>query len=119
MANFATEKCSIWKILMKTCLVMVTIINPNRQKSYKILQRLSPKHVACGIAQLPYPIYSHGKACLFRQLQWRAAGDPHLARGRSQVRAPAPAGMLLELLYSPPSLPPWGDSFFAPSPPSS
>ena len=60
-------------------------LNPNTQKSYKILQRLSPKHAARGVAQSPYPVYSHGKACLSKQLLWRAAGDPHLACGRSQV----------------------------------
>ena len=48
--------------------------NPNTQKSYKILQRLSPKHAERGVAQSTYPIYSHGKAGLSKQLPWRAAG---------------------------------------------
>ena len=26
MANFTAEKCSVWRVLTKTCLVMVTII---------------------------------------------------------------------------------------------
>ena len=82
--------------------------NPNAQKSYKILQKLSPKHSACGVAQSPYPIYNQGKAHLSKQIPWRAAGDPRLARGRSRVRAPAPAGAL-RALFSPPSLP---SSFF-------
>ena len=73
--------------------------NPKTQKSYKILQRLSPKHAPRGAAQSPYPIYSHGKACLSKQ-----AGDPHLARGRSSIRAPASTGKL-RALFSPPSLP--------------
>ena len=54
--------------------------------------------------QLPYPIYSHRKAYLSKQLPWRTAGDPRQARGRSWVRAPAPARF-----FSPPSLP---SSFF-------
>ena len=61
------------------------LTNPYTQKSYKISQRLSPKHAASGVAQSPYPIYSHGKACLSKQLPWRAAGDPRLACGRSRV----------------------------------
>ena len=42
----------------------------------------SPKHAARGVAQSPYPIYSHGKAYLSKQLPWCAAGDPRLASGR-------------------------------------
>ena len=60
-------------------------INPNTIKSYKILQKLSPKHAAHGVAQSTYPNYRHGKACLSKQPPWRAAGDPRLARGRSRV----------------------------------
>ena len=78
--------------------------NPNTIKAYKILQKLSPKHAAHGVAQSTYPIYKHGKACLSKQPPWRAAGDPRLARGRSRVRAPGPAGAL-RALFSPPSLP--------------
>ena len=48
--------------------------NPNRQKSNKISQRLPPKHAACGVAQLPYPIYSHRKANLSKQLSWVQLG---------------------------------------------
>ena len=93
--------------------------NPNTIKSYKILQKLSPKHAAHGVAQWPYPIYRHGKACLSKQPPWRAAPDPRLARGRYRVRAPGPAGALHTLFFS--TLP----SFllreivlFAPSPPN-
>ena len=68
------------------------IDNPNAVKSYKILQKLSPKHTARGVAQLPYPIYRQGKACLSKQPPWCAAGDPRLARGRSRVWAPGLAG---------------------------
>ena len=74
--------------------------NPNTTKSYKILQKLSPKHAAHGVAQSPYPIYRHGKACLSKQPPWRAAGDPRLARGRYRVWATAPAGALRMLFFS-------------------
>ena len=85
--------------------------NPNTIKSYKILQKLSPKHAAHGVAQSPYPIYRHGKACLSRQPPWRAAPDPRLARSRSRVGAPGPAGALRALFFlHPPFLPPSGDS---------
>ena len=53
----------------------------------------------------------HRKACLSKQPPWHAAPDPHLARGRSRVRAPGPAGAL-RVLFSPPSLPSSGNSFF-------
>ena len=76
-------------------------LNPNTIKSYKILQKLSPKHAAHGVAQSTYPNYRHGKACLSKQPPWRAAGDPRLARGRSRVRAPGPAGALRALFFSP------------------
>ena len=62
-------------------------LNPNTKKSYKISQKLSPKHAARGVAQSPYPIYIHGKACLSKQHPWCAGVDPRLARGRSRVRA--------------------------------
>ena len=74
--------------------------NPNTIKSYKILQKLSPKQAAHGVAQSPYPIYRYGKACLSKQPPWRAAPDPRLARGRSRVRAPGPAGALRSLFFS-------------------
>ena len=91
--------------------------NPNSIRSYKIVQKLSPKHAARGVAQLPYPTYRHGKASLSEQPPWRAAGDPRLARGRSRVRAPGPVGALRVLFFF--ILPPSGDSFFfAPSPPN-
>ena len=93
--------------------------NPNSIRSYKIVQKLSPKHAARGIAQSPYPTYRHGKACLSKQPPWRAAGDPRLARGRSRVRAPGPAGALRTLFFS--TLPSFllrEIVFFAPSPPN-
>ena len=64
-------------------------INPNAQKSYKISQKLSPKHATRGVAQSPYPTYSHGKVHSSKQLLWRAAADPRLACGCSRFRAPA------------------------------
>ena len=88
-------------------------VNPNSIRSYKIVQKLSPKHAARGVAQSPYPIYRHRKACLSKQPPWRATGDPRLAHGRSWVRAPGPAGALRALFFlHPPFLPPSGDSFF-------
>ena len=86
--------------------------NPNTIKSYKILQNLqNTQHN--GVAQSTYPNYRHGKACLSKQPPWRAAEDPRLARGRSRVRAPGPAGALRALFFlHPPFLPPSGDSFF-------
>ena len=87
--------------------------NPNSIIHHQTSQKLSPKHAARGVAQSPYPIYRHGKACLCKQPPWRAAGDPRLARGRSRVRALGPAGALLSLFFlHPPFLPPSGDSFF-------
>ena len=74
--------------------------NPNTIKSYKIVQKLSPKHAAGGVAQSPYPIYRNRKACLSRQPPWPAAGDPRLARSRSRVRAPGPVGALRALFSS-------------------
>ena len=64
----------------------------------------SPKNAAHAVAQSTYPIYRYGKACLSKQPPWRAAGNPCLARSRSRVRAPGPAGAL-HALFSPPSLP--------------
>ena len=66
----------------------------------KIVQKLSPKHAARGVAQSPYPTYRHGKAGLSKQPPWRAAGDPRLPRGRSRVRAPGPAGAAHPLFFS-------------------
>ena len=76
------------------------LFNPNSIRSYKIIQKLSPKHAARGVAQSPYPTHRHGKACLSKQPPWRAAGDPRLARGRSRVRAPGPADALRALFFS-------------------
>ena len=78
--------------------------NPNTLKSYKILQKLSPKHAAHGVAQSTYPNSRHGKACLSKQPPWRAAGDPRLARGRSRVRARVRRARCARF-FSPPSLP--------------
>ena len=75
-------------------------INPNSIIHHQTSQKLSPKHAARGVAQSPYPIYRHGVACLSKQPPWRAAGDPRLARGRSRVRAPGPAGALRALFFS-------------------
>ena len=95
--TFPTKPTKVLGLLYTTGWVYY---NPNTIKSYKILQKLSPKHAAHGVAQLPYPFYRHGKACLSKQPPWRAAPDPCLARGRSRVRAPGPAGALRVLFSS-------------------
>ena len=87
--------------------------NPNTIKSYKILQKLSPKHAAHCVAQSTYLIYRHGKVWLSKQPPWRPAGDSRLARGRSRVWAPGPATVHAHAFFlHPPLLPPLGDSFF-------
>ena len=63
----------------------------------------SPELIAHGVAHSPEPIYRYRKACLSKQLPLRAAGDPHLARGRSRVQARIPVGSL-QAIFSPPSL---------------
>ena len=109
-----------WQLLtMLRLVVCLYFLNPNSIRSYKIVQKLSPKHAARGVAQSPYPIYRHGKASLSEQPPWRAAGDPRLARGRSRVRALGPAGAPRALFFS--TLPSFllrEIVFFAPSPPN-
>ena len=78
--------------------------NSNTIKSYKILQKLSPKHTAQGVAQSPYPIYRHGKACLSKQPPLACSPRPSPSTRQVRVRAPGPAGAL-RALFSPPSLP--------------
>ena len=114
--TFPTNPAKVLGLLYTTSMVYN---NPNTIKSYKILQKLSPKHAAHGVAQSTYPNYRHGKACLSKQPPWRAAGDPRLARGRSQVRAPGSAGALRVLFFSTlPSFLLLEIVFFAPSPPT-
>ena len=95
--TFSTKPTKVLGLLYTTGWVYY---NPNTITSHKILQKLSPKHAARGVAQSPYPIYRHGKACLSEQPPWRAAGDPRLARSRSRVRAPGPPGALRALFFS-------------------
>ena len=113
--TICTKTILLWTLLDLTkyqlTLTLLYITKPHK--------KLSPKHAARGVAQSPYPIYRHGKACLSKQPPWRAAGDPRLARGRSRVRAPGPAGALRALFFS--TLPSFllrEIVFFAPSPPS-
>ena len=94
---------------------LCNVINPNTTKSHQISQKLSPKHAARGVAQSPYPIYRHGKACLSKQPSWHAAGDPRLACGWSRVQALARRARCEHFFLHLPFLPPLGDSFFAPS----
>ena len=87
--------------------------NPNTIKSYKILQKLSPKHAAHGVAQSIYPIYRHGKACLSKQPPWRAAGDPSPSTRQVPGSSPGSGGRAACAFFlHPPFLPPSGDSFF-------
>ena len=74
-------------------------VNPNTIKSYKNYLQNTQHRVLRN-----RPTLSIGKACLSKQPPWLAAGDPRLACGRSQVRAPGPPGAL-RALFSPPSLP--------------
>ena len=116
---FRTFPTNPAKVLGLSYTTSMVYNNPNIIKSYKILQKLSPKHAAHGVAQSTYPNYRHRKACLSKQPPWRAAGDPRLARGRSRVRAPGLAGALRALFFS--TLPSFllpEIVFFAPSPPT-
>ena len=114
--KFNWHNWSLW-LFYTPSMCLSGYFNPNTIKSYKILQKLSPKHAAHGVAQSPYPIYRHGKACLSKQPPWRAAPDPRLARGRSRVRALGPAGALRALFSS--TLPSLREIvLFAPSPPN-
>ena len=106
--TFPTNPAKVLGLLYTTGLVHN---NPNTLKSYKISQKLSQKHAASNVAQSPYSIYSHGKACLSKQPPWRAAEDPRLARGRSLVRAPALMGALRVLFFYTPLLPPSKDNW--------
>ena len=110
--TFPTNPAKVLGLLYTTGMVYN---NPNTIKSYKILQKPSPKHVAHGVAQSTYPNYRHGKACLSKQPPWCAAGDPRLARGRSRVRPPGQAGAFFSTL---PSFLLPEIVFFAPSPPT-
>ena len=111
----SASRCTSFMITRACFWLTLTLLDLT--KSYK---KLSPKHAARGIVQSPYPTYRHGKACLSKQPPWRAAGDPRLARGRSRVRAPGPAGALRALFFS--TLPSFLLReiffFFAPSPPN-
>ena len=78
-------------MVRKLALTLLHITKPH--KNY--LQNM--QHVV--LRNRPYPIYRHGKACLSKQPLWCAAGDPRLARGRSWVRAPGPAGALHALFF--------------------
>ena len=45
MEKFTAKKCFVWKILMKTCLVIVTMIKRALDKYENIILQLSPKRV--------------------------------------------------------------------------
>ena len=67
-------------------------LNPNTIKSYKILQKLSPKHAAHGVAQLPYPIYRYGKACLSKQPPLACRPGPSPSTRQVPGLSPEPGG---------------------------
>ena len=92
------------------------IDNPNTIKSYKNYLQNTQHMVLRSRPTLS--IGTERLACL-NSPPWRAAGDPRLARGRSRVRAPGPAGALRALFSSTlPSFLLWEIVFFAPSPPT-
>ena len=74
--------------------------NPNAAKSYKIVQKLSPKHAAGGVAQSPYPIYRHGKACLSKQPPWRANWGPSSSTRQVPGSSPRPGGRAVRTFFS-------------------
>ena len=111
------NKCICYPYLSILYLIF-SMYNPNTIKSYKISQKLSPKHAARGVAQSPYPIYRHGKACLSKQPPWPAAGDPPLARGRTQVEPWSSQARCAHFFSTLSSFLLWEIVFFAPSPPT-
>ena len=74
--------------------------NPNSIRSYKIVQKLSPKHAARGVAQSPYPIYRHGKASLSEQppmaCSWGSLPSTRQVLGSS----PGPGGRAARAFFS-------------------
>ena len=58
--NLLKDKMTLFLICHPSLEYTSGFINPNTIKSYKILQKLSPKHAAHGVAQSTYPIYRHG-----------------------------------------------------------
>ena len=87
--------------------------NPNTIKSYKILQKLSPKHAAHGVAQSTYPNYRHGKACLSKQPPLACSGGPSPSTRQVPGSSPGSGGRAARAFFlHPPFLPPSGDSFF-------
>ena len=88
-------------------------LNPNTIKSYKILQKLSPKHAAHGVAQSTYPNYRHGKACLSKQAPLACSGGPSPSTRQVPDLSPGSGGRAArDFFLHLPFLPPSGDSFF-------
>ena len=98
---------------------IVLVINPNTIKSYKILQKLSPKHAAPGVVQLPYPstLYTERLACL-NNPHHACSWGPSLSTRQVQGSSPSPRGHAAHnfFLHRPFLL--WEIVFFAPSPPT-
>ena len=89
-------------------MILTSNIIFNPIKSYKNYLQNRQHMVLCNRPTLS--IGTERLACL-NSPPWHAALDPRLARGRSRVWAPGPAGAL-RTFFSPLSLPPSGDSFF-------
>ena len=73
--------------------------NPNSIKSYKIVQKLSPKHTARGVAQLPYPILNTERlACLNNPMacSWGPSPSTRQVPGLS----PGPGGRTAHAFFS-------------------
>ena len=97
-----------------SCYSMIIVcINPNTIKSYKISQKLSPKHAAHGVAQSTYPNYRHGKACLSKQSPLACSWGPSPSTRQVPGSSPGYGGRAARAFFlHPPFLPPSGDSFF-------
>ena len=74
--------------------------NPNTTKSYKILQKLSPKHSAHGVAQSTYPNYRHGKACLSKQPPLACSWGPSPTTRQVPGSSPGSGGRAARAFFS-------------------
>ena len=101
-----------WKGVIVPYLIFCLFLgshNLNTIKSYKILQKLSPKHTAHGVAQSPYPIYRHGKACLSKQPPLVCSPGHSPSTRQVPDSSPGPRRVRCARFFF--LLPPSGDSF--------
>ena len=92
---------NVQEILLIVEVYALAQLNPNTIKSYKILQNYlqNTQHMVLR----NHPTLSIGTERLAyksKQLPWRAALDPRLARGKSRVPTPCPVGALRSLFFS-------------------